>query len=80
MEIRNEIVKELTEVVKLMVMTEGQLAEYLINRYQGNEDLQERFRNYDAARFDAFRRGMVEAKIFHVKTLLDSAQKYGIKI
>lgn len=80
MEIRNEIVKELTEVVKLMVMTDGQLAEYLVDRYQANEDLQERFRSYDTARFDAFRRGMVEAKIFHVKTLLDSAQKYGIKI
>lgn len=80
MEIRNEVVKELSEVVKLMVMTEGQLAQYLISRYEGNDELIERFRNYDAARFDAFRRGMVEAKIFHVKTLLDSAQKYGIKI
>ena len=80
MEIRNEIVRELSEVVKLMVMTESQLAQYLISKYEGNEELSERFRSYDAGLFDAFRRGVVEAKLFHVRTLLDSAQKYGIKI
>lgn len=80
MEIRNEIIKELSEVVKLLSMTKSQLSEYLISRYEDDEELQERFKTYDAASFDAFRHGMVQAKIFHVRTLLDSAQKYGIKI
>lgn len=80
MEIRNEIVKELSEIVKLLLMEKSQLAEYLISRYEDDEDLLERFRNYDAASFDAFRIGMVQAKIFHVRALMDAAQKYGIKI